>query len=189
MSFFTYEYYALLYCPVHFKIKMSSAFTSFDQNSIWWKFPLKSKTEHSTMMHRVVSSNSKAIEVSRYALDCKLSVQGTSYRWDQSSCRLASCSRSPRSCPSARSGRSRSSSIRTSFWRTQHSSLKCFNNVCSYLARNANAGLFLFIFVFSKWQGSNINWIRRIRCAWDLNLGQQDGRRWQIHLAMAVSLT
>ena len=129
----------------------------------------------------VVSSNNKAIEVSRYALDCKLSVQGTSYRWDQSSCRLASCSRSPRSCPSARSGRSRSSSIRTSFWRTQHSSLKCFNNVCSYLARNANSGLFLFIFVFSKWQGSNINWIRRIRCAWDLNLGQQDGRRWQIH--------
>ena len=55
--------------------------------------------------------------------------------------------------------------------------------------------LFLFIFVLFtfqfKWQIynlNNINWKKRRWCAWDSNPGRQDGRRRQIHWAIAAPL-
>ena len=44
----------------------------------------------------------------------------------------------------------------------------------------------LFIFVFSTWHISNINWFKHRWCAWDSNPGRQDGRCRQIHWAMVA---
>ena len=59
----------------------------------------------------------------------------------------------------------------------------------------ANPGLFLFIFVLFTFQLklqiynlNFINWKKRRWCAWKSNLGQQDGRRRQIHWAMAAPI-
>ena len=48
------------------------------------------------------------------------------------------------------------------------------------------ASFLMFIFVFSKWYNSNLNWKKLRWCAWDSNPGRQDGRRRQIHWAMAA---
>ena len=47
---------------------------------------------------------------------------------------------------------------------------------------------FLFIFVFSTCYNLNwnLNWKKHRWCAWDSNLGRQDGRRERIHWAMAA---
>ena len=52
----------------------------------------------------------------------------------------------------------------------------------------AKPGLFLFIFILFKWQIYHKYYIwKKCRwCAWDSNLGRQDGRRRQIHWAMAA---
>ena len=45
---------------------------------------------------------------------------------------------------------------------------------------------FLFIFVFSHYN-FNTNWLKHRWCAWDSNLGPQDGRRRRNHGAMAAT--
>ena len=79
---------------------------------------------------------------------------------------------------------------------------RCYRNIfCQILLKKwANPGLFLYIFVLLvrlgftfqfKWQIynlNNINWKKRRWCAWDSNLGRQDGRRRRIHWAIAAPL-
>ena len=65
----------------------------------------------------------------------------------------------------------------------------CFSTTLAF-SKNKwdNPGLFLFIFdLFSLHNFTNTNWQKRRWCAWDLNLGLQDGRcRWN-HRAMTAA--
>ena len=70
---------------------------------------------------------------------------------------------------------------------------KVRNSANVFLKKWPKPGLFLFIFVLFtfqfKWPIYNLNKINSKKhrwCAWDLNPGQQDGRRRQIHWAMAA---
>ena len=70
---------------------------------------------------------------------------------------------------------------------------KVRNSANVFLKKWPKPGLFLFIFVLFtfqfKWPIYNLNKINSKKhrwCAWDLNPGQQDGRRRQFHWAMTL---
>ena len=47
---------------------------------------------------------------------------------------------------------------------------------------------FCLFLLFPQYNFNNTNWKKRRLCAWDSNLGSQDGRRRQNHRAMAATL-
>ena len=71
-------------------------------------------------------------------------------------------------------------------WNSLVKGVECF--FC-FILKWAYPGLFFgFIFVLLTHHNldSNLNWKKCWWCAWDLNLGWQDGRREQIHWAMVA---
>ena len=56
-----------------------------------------------------------------------------------------------------------------------------------YLLKNGPIPASFCLFSFISHYNFNTNWKKRRWCAWDSNMGPQDGRRWQNHGAMAAT--